>query len=253
MSGDVRDEMQGEARPGRDKRSQPANGRDRSGLSEAEVAVAGPAGTVMDATAGILDVDGESLAEIEEALGTEEGVVEVEETQISYRIRKPSTSKKRPEFFTTHPDTTLWVKAWLLAERLEIEENFWAATGAARGELQEHLTWSWLIPCLNSRGRVFIWPIAATDDNVVGRKNKWTDSALDAARQARTGMYKILADTDEGRYRTFRVRSNVLAPEWPADFNRATMLERAFRGRIIRDTEHEIAREFLSAGAQVDK
>ena len=96
-----------------------------------------------------------ALAEIEEAIsdGEDDEVIEVEEANLSYPIRKPFRSKKRFEFFMAHPDPALWIKAWVVVENLGMEEAYYLPTGNVRGELLDHLVQVEFVPCLNSRER----------------------------------------------------------------------------------------------------
>ena len=224
---------------------------EEEGLSELEAAVAGPDGVETATFDPTPDNEVEALAEIEEAIsdGDDDESIEVEEAHVSYPVRKPYRSKKRFEFFMSHPDPNLWIKAWVVIQNLDMDEEYHLPTGGVRGELADHLTHVEFVPCLTSRGRIFIWPIPC--ETLTGRKNKWTQSSRDAAKDARTRLTKILSDTDEGKYRTFHPKGNVPLPEWPADFNRKTMLARMFRDHILRDLNNDVAREILNAGAKI--
>jgi hypothetical protein len=222
-------------------------------LSEFEAAVAGPEGIETAAPDLSPDTDEEALAEIEEAISDadDDDALEVEEVHVSYPVRKPHRSKKRFEFFMTHPDQSLWVKAWVVIENLDMDEEYFLVTDNVRGELADHLSRVEFIPCITSRGRVFVWPIPCED--ATGRKNKWTQSARGAAADARAQLTKILSDKDEGKYRVFHPKNAVEPPEWPADFTRKTMLARMFKDHILRDLDNDVAREFLNAGRKIER
>jgi hypothetical protein len=223
-------------------------------LSEFEAALAGPNGIETASSDSVPDDADEALAEIEEAIsdGDDDEVIEVEETNLSYQVRKPFRSKKRFEFFMTHPDPSLWIKAWVVVENLGMEESYYLPTNDVRVELLDHLVQVEFVPCINSRGRVFICPIPC--EGVTGRTNSWTKSLREAALEARTRLTKILSDQDEGKYRIFHPKGrNVPMPTWPEDFNRKTMLARTFQGHVLRDLDNDVAREILNAGKKIEK
>lgn len=187
-----------------------------------------------------------TYAEIQEAIhDQDDGGIEVEEINVSYPRRKPSTSKKRPEFFRTHTDLALWVKTYVVVDRMEMEETVYLVLPKAKPALAEHLIYMQLVPCINTKGKVFLWPIACDDESLSRRKSPWAKSAREAATAARDHWIKILADSDEGKYRPFKAKGPIADPEWPEDFCRQTMLERAFKDHIIRDEDHPVAREFI--------
>ncbi len=223
-------------------------------LSEFEEAITGPNGIETASNDLVPDGADEALAEIEEAIsdGEDDEVIEVEEANLVYPIRKPFRSKKRFEFFMAHPDPVLWIKAWVVVENLGMEEAYYLPTGNVRGELLDHLVQVEFVPCINSRGKIFICPIPC--EGVTGRANSWTKSLREAVLEARTRLTKILSDQDEGRYRIFHPKSkNVPLPVWPEDFNRKSMLARMFRDHVLRNLDNDVAREILNAGKKIEK
>jgi hypothetical protein len=222
-------------------------------LSEYEQAAAGPDGTIETATIDTTPGSEEAAyAEIEEAIGEDEDeVLEVEETHLTYPIRKPKRSARRFEFFMTHPDPAMWVRAWAIVMSLDIEEEYYLPKDNVKGALADHLARVEFVPCITSRGKIFIWPIPVEDGT--GRKNKWTDSARVAAKEARLEWTKLLSDREEGKYRTFRPKSKVPPPVWPEDFTRKTMMTRTFVDRILRDLDNDTAREILNAGHKIER
>jgi hypothetical protein len=228
--------------------------RPADALSEFEEAIAGPNGIETASSDSAADDADEALAEIEEAIsnGDDEDVIEVEESNLSYPIRKPFRSKKKFEFFMTHPDPAMWIKAWVVIENFGMEENYHLPTGAVRDQLLDHLVQVEFVPGISSRAKVFICPIPC--ESVTGRVNSWTKSLRDAALEARTRLTKILSDQDEGRYRIFHPRGkNVPLPEFPKDFTRKTMLARMFRDHVLRNLDNDVAREILNAGKKIEK
>jgi hypothetical protein len=222
-------------------------------LSEFEAAVAGPNGIETAASHSPEDTEDGALAEIEEAIsdGEDDEVIEVEEINISYPVRKPLRAKKRFEFFMTHPDPSMWVKAWVVVMNLGMDEEYYLPIPSVRGELLDHLVQMEFVPCINSREKIFVWPIPC--EGVTGRTNSWTKTARDAARQARGKLIKILSDTDEGKYRIFDTKGKVPLPTWPEDFNRKTMLARMFKDHVLRDLDNDVSREILNAGKKIEK
>jgi hypothetical protein len=124
----------------------------------------------IDGDGATADAGAGTYAEIEDAIhDQDDGDIEVEEINLVYPRRKPSTSKKRPEFFRTHPDLTLWVKTYVVVDRMEIEETVYLVLPEPKAALAEHLIYMQLVPCISTKGKVFLWPISCEDENLKAR------------------------------------------------------------------------------------
>jgi hypothetical protein len=95
-----------------------------------------------------------------------------------------------------------------------------------------------LFLCVNSQGLVFWWPVNAGGN---GRYNSWNDSALEAVQAARKGWIRIESNMSLGAYDIFLPSGTIPDPEWPQeDMN--TLLEKAFKGKIIDNPDHPIVK-----------
>jgi len=84
-----------------------------------------------------------------------------------------------------------------------------------------------------------LWPIKLPDEN--GRLDPWNDAALIAAERAKSVWVRIASNMAKGSYDVWEANGDYPDPEWP-QVELATLLELAFKDRVIEDVDHPVLR-----------
>jgi len=150
-------------------------------------------------------------------------------------VRKPS----REEWVRVRPEPEYLLDTLVL--ELKDSREMYLITPALWGELSTESTVSprRLHTAINRQGVLFLWPLKlpATD----GRLDNWSESALEAAGQAKTEWVRVKANMSLGAYEFGTPRGTVSPPEGPQmAFQEALRL--AFRNCYIDSAEHVVLR-----------
>jgi len=81
----------------------------------------------------------------------------------------------------------------------------------------------------------FLWPLKLPNNS--GRKEGWSLSALDIAKQAEHKWLRVMPNMQMGCYVATVATADWPEPEWP-DLPFSQLLERSFGGNIITDVSH---------------
>jgi hypothetical protein len=149
-------------------------------------------------------------------------------------IRKPSPT----EWVRVHPDADMTLATSFYVDR-ENRETY-LVVPEMRDVLITGVKVMLLLTAVNSRGSVFLWPLALGDDT--GRTNAWHETARDGAMRAKSAWTKIAADMSAGHYRIFQAEGNLPEPMWPNKTFKE-LLRIAFRGRTIDNVEHPTVKQ----------
>jgi hypothetical protein len=149
-------------------------------------------------------------------------------------IRKPSPT----EWVRVHPDADMTLATSFYVDR-ESRETY-LVVPEMREVLITGVKVMLLVTAVNSRGSVFLWPLALGDDT--GRTNAWHETARDGATRAKSGWTKIAADMSAGHYRIYKAEGNLPEPVFPNKPFKE-LLRMALRGRTIDNVEHPIVKQ----------
>jgi hypothetical protein len=157
-------------------------------------------------------------------LGTEEVLVNVD-------VRKPANN----EFVrvTTDPKMSLATSIYIDRDR-----EVWFVPPKFRPLFPVGLKWMLLTTAVNQRAIPFLWPLALGDGGQIGqRKNKWHETAREAAEMAKKEWVKVASDMPAGCYRIFKAKGKLPEPVFPSK-TLSELLRLAFRGRVIDREDH---------------
>jgi hypothetical protein len=90
------------------------------------------------------------------------------------------------------------------------------------------------------RDKPYIWPIKLPGAD--GRHNTWHSTALEAAEIAKKKWLRLQSNQDVGAYDVLVAENQNFDPRWP-DLNFLDLINIAFKGRIIKDPDHQIIHE----------
>lgn len=148
-------------------------------------------------------------------------------------VRRPGTQ----QWFQPHPDPD-WRLSVAVVEIKEDGENYIVAPN-----MQEELLGEWvpkvLVPCQTRQSTIMLWPVRLPDAD--GKHNSWHASALEIVDTYGGQWIRVVANREAGGYDVICPISEFPAPDWPT--NADTLLERAFKGRIIDSADHRILKQ----------
>jgi hypothetical protein len=97
-----------------------------------------------------------------------------------------------------------------------------------------------LVTAVNRQGTLFLWPIKLPRPD--GRIDLWSQSALDAAREAESRWVRVTANMDLGAYDITVATGPLPGPNWP-DPTFQQIIKIAFRDRMIDTWDHPVLRK----------
>jgi hypothetical protein len=92
---------------------------------------------------------------------------------------------------------------------------------------------------LNRDGTLFVWPLRLPRAD--GRRDRWAESALEAAEAAKHDWVRLQADMGLGAYIFYTPIGELPPPQWP-DMTLAQALKLAFRNNFIDSRDHLMLR-----------
>ena len=144
-------------------------------------------------------------------------------------------------FIRTHPDPAMRIEIVLLEFSEGIGKELFLVHPEMRDRLppgtEHHAKPRLLITSITRQGTLFLWPIALP--TAIGKGNEWSESALEAARQARDFWLKVVPNIDGRGYDLHIAESMVGDPEWP-DTTLAKLLKQAFKQKVIDSPDHPV-------------
>jgi hypothetical protein len=150
-------------------------------------------------------------------------------------VRKP----RKQEFFRTmdKPGHSLETR---ILEVNNTEHESYLIAPHLQPELEGEATPVILTPCINRQGELFLWPVKSYSAD--GRRNKWTESTLEAAKLAKSKWVRITANMNKGEYDVIVAEGDIPSPKWP-EIAFDKLINIAFKGHYITDIDHEVLRE----------
>jgi hypothetical protein len=165
----------------------------------------------------------------------EAGQIGSEEVLAHVSVRKPNSN----DFVRVHPDPSMSLATSIFVDP---EREIYLVAPGARNILVAGVKAMMLVPTINQRGLFFMWPIALGDGS--GRRNAWHDTAREAMELAKREWIKMVSDMPGGCYRIYRAKGKLPDPVFPPK-TLEELLRIAFRGRIIENENHPVARQAL--------
>jgi hypothetical protein len=150
-------------------------------------------------------------------------------TKPKIEIRKP----KKKECFRCHHVESL-ERMWIFEG--DGIDDYYLVRGDIAAELPDEFAEAYLALCVNSSGRLFLWPIKCGTEG----GQEFTETALDHANKARSKWIrrKWLAKRKMHRPEEIDVDE---VPEWPEESMRS-IISRAFGDKVIRSLDHPCLR-----------
>lgn len=150
------------------------------------------------------------------------------------RVGKPS----KESFFRVHPspDYQMTIGAIVLKED---KGTTYIVAPELASELVGESTYKFLIirTAITRQGQVFLWTLRIP--NTDGRTDLWAESELEIAKRAEENWVRMQANMVDGMYNCYEAAITLPEPQWPDEpFN--TLVEKAFKGRIIDSLDHPV-------------
>jgi len=152
----------------------------------------------------------------------------------------PVGKPKKPQFFRTHADIDMTFSAMLL-EQKESRENYVVLPDVAQ-EISELVRPVQLHAAIDRQNNVFLIPVPLPGED--GTRNPWHESLAQAVEYAKLKWLRITANMHAGGYDVYEAEGVLPEPEWPThDID--TLVEVAFRGKIITSLDHPVIQTLL--------
>jgi hypothetical protein len=148
-------------------------------------------------------------------------------------VRKPT----KQEWFYVHP--TFIVDVLILVE--EEERTTFFVSHELRDVIGDDAKATRLYFAANRQGGYFWLPVGHGDS---GRPNSWLDSARGIVVSARKAWTRMVANTRDGEYRSYKSRIELPEPTWPK-MSRKKLIRLGAEGRSITDASHPVIRRLL--------
>jgi hypothetical protein len=151
------------------------------------------------------------------------------------KVGKPD----KTQFIRVNPDPEYQMTVFLY--ELEEEREIYLVVPDVAMEMGEGVAVrKTLFTTRNRAGVTFLWPVKLP--NSEGKLDLWNRSAMEGAQFAQTKYVSIRSNRAAGYYDTFEAVVALPEPDWSDLPTPAKMLEAAFRGHVIEDTDHPIVR-----------
>jgi hypothetical protein len=147
----------------------------------------------------------------------------------------PVCKPHRQWFFQTHTSAEWQYPTYTLEDKENretylIDRPLWSA-------LAGEIVFKTMVSAINRQGVFFFWPVRMPDPT--GREDKWARSALEFAKLAMGKWVRVTSNMSLGAYEVIMAPPGLPAPEWP-ELEFPTLLDIAFREKIIRDFNHPV-------------
>ncbi len=152
-------------------------------------------------------------------------------------VRKP----ERQVFVRVHPDPAYKFQTYLLEVR--DDNSTQSSTYLVNPKMWEHVgelvVPKVLLASITRQGVLFLWPIKLPGPD--GRSDRWSDSALVAAKHAESNWVRVSANMGLGGYDVFKANAELPEPKWP-ELDMDQIIKLAFRDRYIDGPDHDVIR-----------
>ena len=151
-------------------------------------------------------------------------------------VGKPSKEK----FFRTHMSNDMTFPAMIL-ENKEARESYVVVPEVAQ-EISELVRPVMLHAAIDRQNNVSLIPVPLPGED--GTRNLWHESLAQAVEHAKLKWIRITANMHVGGYDVYEAKGELPEPEWPA-YDIDTIVQVAFRGKIITSLDHFIVQSLL--------
>ena len=152
----------------------------------------------------------------------------------------PVGRPSKDRFFRTHKSTDMVFPAMLLENKATSEVYLVGAPVA--GVLGGLVRPVELHAAIDRQGNPSLIPVPMPDQN--GNRNPWHQSLADAVARSRETWIRITANKAIGGYDIYEASAKLAEPIWPTE-SMDTLLDVAFRGRILNDPYHPVVVDLL--------
>ncbi|MBI2825124.1 MAG: hypothetical protein HYX69_10600 [Planctomycetia bacterium] len=205
------------------------NGADQE-MSKEEAAAGSVNGQVVGADAGSLNPFDPARLRVSQDF---EKTVGVKKLLTVVPVRKPS----KEVFFRVHPGEDFCLTTAVI--ELKEDQEFFIIDPALREQLSAEPTFGLrrLVTVINRQGDVSIWPLRLP--SAEGKIDSWSESALEAVERAKDRWIRMASNRGIGAYDVYEATGDLPPPVWP-DLPFRTLLETAFKGRLIDSLDHPV-------------
>jgi hypothetical protein len=151
---------------------------------------------------------------------------------VAVKIRRPN----KQEFIRVRPGDEWQFSSALL----EHDREIYIVDSALWGLLQAEISPAVLKLATTRQGDVFLWSLKLP--SLDGRDDHWSMSRRAAAEHAETRWVRVVANMDAGLYDVHAAASELDEPVWP-DEDFTTILELAFKNRVIDSVDHPVVKK----------
>ena len=151
-------------------------------------------------------------------------------------VRKP----RKPEFFRTHSSADMTFSG-MVYENKEKGEHYLLVPNVA-SHISELVRAVELHAAIDTSNNVFLIPLPLPDE--LGNRNPWHESLAGNIAHAQNNWIRISANKDVQGYDTCEATGNLPQPQWP-EHDIETLVDIAFRGKIITDLDHPVVQKLL--------
>jgi hypothetical protein len=152
----------------------------------------------------------------------------------------PVSKPKKPQFFRTHTSVAMTFTAMFL-EQKETRESYLVLPNVAQ-EISELVRPVMLHAAIDRQNNVFLIPVPLPGE--AGTRNPWHESLAQAVELAKLKWLRITANMYTGSYDVYEAQGTLPEPEWPEQ-SIETLVEVAFRGKIIESLDHPVVQSLL--------
>ncbi len=151
----------------------------------------------------------------------------------SIPVRRPD----RQEFIRVHSDPAFKFQTYVMETKEDrsvflIDPEIWE-------QVHDLAAPKALMTCMTRQGVLFLWPIKLPGSD--GRSDRWSESALLAAKHAENDWVRVSANMSAGGYDVFKALAALPDPKWP-ELSMDQIVTLAFRDRYINDLGHDVLR-----------
>jgi hypothetical protein len=152
----------------------------------------------------------------------------------------PVSKPKKPQFFRTHTSVAMTFTAMFL-EHKETRESYLVLPNVAQ-EINSLVRPVILYAAIDRQNNVFLIPVPLPGE--AGTRILWHESLLQAVELAKRKWLRITPNMHTGSYDVYEAQGALPDPEWP-DQSMETLVEVAFRGKIIDSLDHPVVQSLL--------
>ncbi len=161
----------------------------------------------------------------------------VKKSIVTIPVRKPS----KQEFVRANAREDMRMMA-AVVELKDGGSEIYVVTPQIAEELPGEVTTRFLVSAITRQGTFFIWPAKMPISG--GRKDHWSESALEAIEIATRKWVRVSANMQLGAYEIYEATGISAEPEWP-DLDLQQAIKIAFKGRLIDSMDHPVVRQLL--------